>query len=249
MSDQARAWSAAAASYEDEFVDPYRAAGPNPLLDALKELGGAGTVADLGCGVGPLLPFLARHFRHVLAIDFAEGMLQRAREHCRSAKVEFVQRSLTDLAPLAGRADVAVAVNSLVMPSLDDLEAALRGVRALLRPGGHFLGIVPAIDSVHYQTMLLIDRARAAGMPEDKARQNAAHHGEHHLYEFAFGGFCYKGLDQHFWQPFELPYRLERAGFRGVRVEKVELAWEQLACGAELKRLPPPWDWFFRAEV
>jgi SAM-dependent methyltransferase len=249
MPDQSQAWSAAAATYEDEFVDPYRAAGPNPLLEALRGLGGDGTVADLGCGVGPLLPFLVQHFRRVLAIDFAEGMLARARARCQSRKVEFVQRSLTDLAPLAGRADVAVAVNSLVMPALDDLEAALRGAHGLLRAGGHFLGIVPAMDSVHYQTMLLVDRARVAGMPEDKARQNAAHHNEHPLFDFAFGRFTFKGLEQHFWQPFEVPYRLERAGFRRVRLEKVELAWEQFACAADLKGHAPPWDWFFHAEV
>ena len=59
-----------------------------------------------------------------------------------------------------GMVDVAVAVNSLVQPSVGALEAVLRQVHAALRPGGVFLGIVPAMDAVHYQTMLLVDRAR-----------------------------------------------------------------------------------------
>ena len=86
-------------------------------------------------------------------------------------------------------------------------------------------------------------------MPEDKARQNAAFHGEHHLYDFAFGGFRYKGLEQHFWQPFEVPYRLRRAGFRRVRLARVLLAWEQFTCGDDFQGQTPPWDWFFRADV
>src|SRR5262249_26467811 len=98
-------------------------------------------------------------------------------------------------------------------------------------------------------TMLLVDRARGTGMPEAQARQNAAAHGEHALYDFAFGGFRYKGLEQHFWQPFEVRYRLKRAGFTRVHRAKVPLAWGQLACGAGLASRPPPWDWFFRAEV
>jgi hypothetical protein len=97
--------------------------------------------------------------------------------------------------------------------------------------------------------MLLVDRARQTGMPEGKARQNAAQHGEHALYDFTFGDFRYAGLEQHFWQPFEIPYRLKRAGFANIQRARLRLAWGQFACGAELRRYPPPWDWFFRAEV
>jgi SAM-dependent methyltransferase len=175
-------------------------------------------------------------------------MLARARQRCAElANVEFLQRDLTDLAPLAGQIDVAVAVNSLVMPDTADLDRALAAAQAALRPGGHLLGIVPAMDAVHYLTMLLLDRARRTGMPPDKARQNAAYHAEHEFYDFAFGTFRYKGLEQHFWQPFEVRYRLRRAGFRAVRQAKVELAWQQFGCPQDLTGQPPPWDWFFQA--
>ena len=252
MSDQAHFWSESAARYEDEFVDPFRRPDDNPLLDAIANFpdGATKTVADLGCGVGPLVPTLAAHFGRVIAVDFAAGMLDRARERCTGlGNVEFLERDLADLSPLAGEVDVAVAVNSLVMPSVRDIEAVLGQVRGILRPGGVFLGIVPAIDAVHYQTMLLLDRARAAGMPESAARRNAAQHAEHHLYDFSFGDFRYIGLEQHFWQPFEIDYRMRRAGFRRVRKAKVRLDPSQFACASDLKEYPAPWDWFFRAEV
>jgi SAM-dependent methyltransferase len=251
LPDQAHLWSKAAAAYELDFIDPYLPDVRNPLPAALEELADPqkGTVADLGCGVGPLLPTLAKLFRRVIAVDFAEGMLKRAREHCGELpNVEYLHRALTDLAPLAGQVDVAVAVNSLVLPDVGELEAALRSIYTALRPGGHFVGIVPAIDAVHYSTMLLVDRARKADMPLDKARQNAAHHAEHALYDFAFGGFRYLGIEQHFWQPFEVRYRLRRAGFRRVRLQKVHLSWSQFAGAADLKDEAPPWDWFFQAE-
>jgi SAM-dependent methyltransferase len=249
MSDQARLWSRAAATYEQDFIDPYLPGVRNPLPAALAALASPDkTAADLGCGVGPLLPTLAGLFGRVVAVDFADGMLARARQRCRGLNnVEFLHRALTDLSPLAGQIDVAVAVNSLVMPDLDDLEKALSAVHAALRPGGALLGVVPAMDAVHYQTMLLVDRARRTGMPADKARQNAARHGEHALYDFAFGGFTYQGIAQHFWQPFEVRYRLRSAGFRRVRLAKVHLAWGQFACARDLQGRPPPWDWFFEA--
>jgi len=186
----------------------------------------------------------------VVAVDFAEGMLARARARCRGLKnVEFLRRALTDLTPLAGQVDAAVAVNSLVMPDLDDLEKTLHAIRAALRPGGRFLGVVPAMDAVHYYTMLLVDRARQRGLPLKQARKNAATHADHELYDFAFGQFRYRGLEQHFWQPFEIPYRFARAGFGKVKTARVDLSWQQFACGEELRERAPPWDWFVRAEA
>jgi SAM-dependent methyltransferase len=252
MSDQSHAWSDIAGRYESEFVDPYRSARGNPLPAALAAIPNARakTAADLGCGIGPLLPTLAKRFARVIAIDFAAGMLARARECCAGLNnVEFHQHALADLSPWHDQVDVACAVNSLVMPRVEEIEAVLAQVRAALRPGGVFLGIVPAMDAVHYQTMLLVDRARRTGMPEVMARRNAAGHGEHELYDFAFGEFRYQGLEQHFWQPFEIAYRLKRAGFATIARRRVRLSWGQFACGSELRDYPPPWDWFFRAEV
>lgn len=251
MDDQSQAWSRAADVYEKEFIDPYREADGNRLFDALNGIDATGlTVADLGCGIGPLLPRLSDSFARVVAVDFAPGMLAKARERCAGrTNVDFVHAELTDLTALHGTLDVAVAVNSLVLPDIGRLETALRQVRACLKPGGHFLGVVPAIDAVQYHTMLLVDRARRTGMPDDAARANAAAHAEHRLYDFAFGDFAYLGLSQHFWQPFEVRYRLRRAGFRRIVRRKQLLSWSQCARGSELKRYPPTWDWFFHARA
>jgi SAM-dependent methyltransferase len=251
MPTQDHFWSKVAPAYETEFIDPYRSDVHNPLLGHLEQLAGPQrTVADLGCGIGPLLPFLATHFGTVHAIDFAAGMLDRARERCRGSKnVRFLQQPLTDLTPLAGQLDVAVAINSLVMQDVRDLDRSLKQIHQALRSGGAFLAILPAMDAVHYLTMLLADRALARGMPLAKAQQNAAHYCDHALYNFAFGEFHYQGLHQHFWQPFEVRYRLKRAGFRQVSMTKVLLAWEQFSCATDLHLQPPPWDWFVQARA
>ena len=49
-------------------------------------------------------------------------------------------------------------------------------------------------------------------------------------------------------QPFEVSYRLQRAGFHHVQLAKVELSWEQFGALKDLAGHPPPWDWFFQAE-
>jgi SAM-dependent methyltransferase len=251
MSDQAHYWSKAAEFYEREFIDPYREAVRSPLHRELEAIPDAKqkTVGDLGCGLGPLLPFLAERFAKVIGVDFAEGMLARARERCEGLKnVELRQLSLTRLTPLAGKLDVATAVNSIVMPSVADQERALEQIYKSLRPEGVFLGILPAMDAVHYFTMLLVDRALEAGKPIEQARLNAAQHNDHDLYDFAFGQFRFQGLHQHFWQPFEIRYRFRRAGFSSVKLKRVWLDWKQFSCAKELGNYRPPWDWFFLAQ-
>jgi ubiquinone/menaquinone biosynthesis C-methylase UbiE len=252
MQEQDHFWSRVAASYEREFVDPYRAdVRNNPLKKILRRLRDPEqrVVADLGCGIGPLLPFLARHYKTVHAVDFAEGMLNRARERIKDCtNVYFHQAGFTDLRVLPEPVDVAVAVNSLVLPNPDDLEKALREIGRCLKPDGYFMGILPAMDAVHYYTMLLIDRALKAGKPIDAARKNAGHHCEHAYYDFAFGQFRYRGLEQHFWHPSEVSYRFRRTGFTLNRLKKIHLSWKQFAGGKELQEYAPPWDWFFLAK-
>ena len=251
MPDQDHFWSQAASYYEKEFVDPYDPMGRgNPIKRILRRLADPASkvVADLGCGIGPLLPLLSRRYRTVYAVDFADGMLDRARATVSDrANIQFVRANFTDLQGIVEPVDVAVAVNSLVMPDIGVQEKVLGEMFAALKPGGHLLGILPAMDAVHYQTMLLVDRAREKGLPLDAARKNAAHQNDHPLYDFAFGQFRFQGLEQHFWQPFEIPHRLGRAGFRLLRRKKVHLAWTQFAGHRDLHDQPPPWDWFFLA--
>jgi SAM-dependent methyltransferase len=257
MNDQAAAWGRAAAIYEREFVDPNLPEVDNPVRPALAALArrgatgrGAAVVADLGCGIGPLLPFLAERFQTVYAVDFAQGMLARARDKVGASKnVVFLERPLQDLAPLHGKLDVGVAVNSFVMPDVRDIDRALEETRRCLKPGGVFLGILPAMDAVHYQTMLLYDLALARGQPPDAARKHAAAVNDHGDYDFAFSQCAFDGIQQHFWHPFEIRYRFEKAGFRLTRLKKVHLAWRQFAGSRELTKHPPPWDWFFAART
>lgn len=248
--EQANAWSQVADGYELEFIDPWLPDTDNPLPITLEQLANKEQiVADLGCGIGPLLPLLSKNFQKVYAVDFAPEMLRRAREACPDLdNVEFVQTSLTSLDLIPEPIHVGVAVNSLVLPHPTDLKNCLSSVYDRLLPGGTFLGIVPAMDAVHYHTMLLVDRALERGMPLDAAKKNAWDQNELDFYDLGFGEFRYRDLVQHFWHPFEVEHRLRQAGFIRIQTKKVILSWSQFAQQQDLKQYPPPWDWFFLAK-
>ncbi len=253
LHNQDRHWNRHVARYAELFLDPYAPGVENPLWRALAEAPAtaASTVADLGCGTGELLPHLAERFGQVIALDFAPAMIERARSRLEpkvSSRVTFLTRPMHELDDLVGRLDVAVAVNSLVMPDVRLIDRSLRSIRESLTSDGLFLGIVPSIDAISYHLSLLTDRLLDQGYEPRDAERLAALQVERRNYDFGFGRFHFQGLRQKFWQPFEVKYRLNRAGFKGISIAKVLYPWDgSLAEGQELVGHPPSWDWFFLA--
>ena len=249
---QDRQWSRTAARYDDLFLNPFRPGVENPLLAEVLKVPepGSKTVADLGCGTGPLLPHLVGRFGRVVALDFAPGMIAKAKKRLgpAAAGVTFLARSMHDLDDFAGAFDVAVAVNSVVMPDVREIDRTLLAIRSSLKPSGVFLGILPAMDAIHYHTMLLYDEALDRGLDPEEAERHAAFQGEHHFYEFAFGRFGFRGLRQKFWQPFEAEHRFAKAGFDRVELTKVLYPWDDtITGGPAFAAHPQSWDWSFRA--
>ncbi|HEV3120515.1 MAG TPA: class I SAM-dependent methyltransferase [Isosphaeraceae bacterium] len=246
-------WSRHAAKYDDLFLDPFQPGVENPLFAALEAVPNARrrTAVDLGCGTGPLLPRLIGRFGTVVAIDFAPAMIERSRERLgeEAKRITFLNRPMHELDDFPGKFDVACAINSLVMPDVRVIDQTLRAIRTSLKPDGMLLGIVPAIDAIYYQTLLLMDQALDRGQSPEEAERLAAFYGEHRYYNFAFGRFRFRGLKQKFWQPFEIRHRLRKADFTRVELDQVLYPWdENIPGGADFASLPRSWDWMFKAQ-
>jgi SAM-dependent methyltransferase len=252
LHDQDLHWSRHAARYDELFLDCFNPGVENPLMTALRAVPDPGTktVADLGCGTGPLLPQLVGRFGAVIALDFAPAMIARAKQRLGrdASRINFLNRPMHELDDLVATIDVAVAVNSVVMPDVRLIDRTLTAIRATLRPDGVFLGVVPAMDAIHYHTMLLMDQALDRGITPEEAERSTAFHAEHAYYDFAFGRFKFQGLRQKFWQPFELRHRLAKAGFTAVTLDQLLYPWdESLAGGTDFADYPKSWDWAFVA--
>jgi demethylmenaquinone methyltransferase / 2-methoxy-6-polyprenyl-1,4-benzoquinol methylase len=95
-------------------------------------------VLDACCGTGDLAIAASRAgAREVVGLDFSEQMLERARR--KAPELEWVRADV--LALPFGDASFDAAVVGFGVRNVEDLEAALRELRRVLRPGGR-LGIL-----------------------------------------------------------------------------------------------------------
>jgi SAM-dependent methyltransferase len=148
-------WSAYGRYAWDEQRAPARpSAPPEPIVALLqgRRREGEEWVLDAGCGTGNYAVALARAGWHVIGIDYARGMLARAREKVTADVAGLVSFAEADLdAPLAyldGRFDHAISIS--VLQAVADPARALGELRRVLKPGGTLVLSLPKKDSVMF---------------------------------------------------------------------------------------------------
>lgn len=132
-------WGYATSAYEREKYAATLAALPRARY---------GSALEIGCSIGVLTAQLAARCDHLLAIDYAENALARARERCAGrVGVEFRRLAIPGEYP-AGRFDLVILSEVGYYLSREDLRAARAKIVGSLAPGGQLLLIhwTPPID-------------------------------------------------------------------------------------------------------
>jgi SAM-dependent methyltransferase len=128
---------------EPRLVELYDVlAGARDDLDAYAALVdefGARSVLDVGCGTGTFASLLAGRGIAVVGVDPAAASLEVARRKPHADTVRWVLGDTTSLPPL--QVDLATMTGNVAQVFLtdEDWSAALRGIRAALRPGGRLV--------------------------------------------------------------------------------------------------------------
>ncbi len=123
------------------------------------------TVAEVGCGVGQRLPFLAAHFGRVIALESHAERLCCARRHARGLGVEFLRSDFIELSSLHGQLDVALAVESAFEREGVDVDAVLAELYRCLVEGGVLLATFRATPRAGRPYPLRLSCDAAPGHP------------------------------------------------------------------------------------
>jgi SAM-dependent methyltransferase len=243
-------WDRIAPEYFKQIESPFSKGVKNPIFSLVRRVGNLErkSVLELGCGTGTLIPFLAKNFRKVVAVDISKKMIEIAkRDNPDHENVEFKVMDMLNITRLRRKFDVIVSVNSLLMPNIPKINSVLKKVHKLLKKKGVFVAIMPGMDSLIYQAMITYDKEFEKRHNRKKARMVTSRIISKRHHDFCYGFFNVGGLQKHFYG-FELDYRLKKAGFRNFRIGKVHYPWEMMECDPNPKRFvggiyEEIWDW------
>jgi malonyl-CoA O-methyltransferase len=96
------------------------------------------SILEIGCGTGKNTIFLAQVGTNVHALDFSQGMIEKAKEKVNAANVRFSMADLTQRWPCEDQAYDLIVCN-LVLEHIEDLSFIFSEAFRVLVEGGKFL--------------------------------------------------------------------------------------------------------------
>lgn len=94
-------------------------------------------ILEIGCGTGKNTDYLSGIGTHVLALDFSEGMLQKARANVRGSNVTFQAADITRPWPCED-ASIGLIACDLVLEHVEDLDFIFAEAGRVLAEEGRF---------------------------------------------------------------------------------------------------------------
>ncbi|MFH0869780.1 MAG: class I SAM-dependent methyltransferase [archaeon] len=249
-------WDKIAPEYYKHIDSPFSKGVKNSIFRMIRKVADPenGVVLEVGCGTGALVPFLSRNFKRVIAVDISKKMVEIAQEKNSTLEnVEFKVMDMLNITRLQEKFDVIVAVNSIIMPNIVKVNKVLKKIYRVLKRGGTFIGIFPSFDATVYHALITYDKEFEKRHSRKKAKRATNRLISQKQQDFCYGFFCSGGKQKHFYG-FELIYRLRLAGFKKIRLGKVEYPWESVEFDPNPKRFLDEkvydriWDWIVHVE-
>ena len=94
-------------------------------------------VIELGCGTGKNTQWLVKRAKHLIAVDFSEEMISKARNKIKSDKVNFLELDITKSWKIKNNSADLISC-SLVLEHISDLCFIFSEAGKKLKPGGAF---------------------------------------------------------------------------------------------------------------
>ncbi|RKY08399.1 MAG: class I SAM-dependent methyltransferase [Planctomycetota bacterium] len=240
-------WDKIAPCYDSEIFDVLANDSNGILLSYISRFASKKSVAgDFGCGVGKFLPTLSKQFRLVHAMDISQACLKVAQARCRCLpNIEYLRVDLSDDSARLAKVDFALSVNVAIMACRRTLAGILKKISKSLRHGGHFVLVVPSLESMLFAEFRLIQWNLKSGMTHAQATSASVEEAEGSLdLRLEEGLVDIDGVATKHYLKEELIVLLEDLRFDIEAIEKVEYDWStEFDQPPRWMKEPYPWDW------
>ena len=154
-------------------------------------------VLEIGCGTGKNTEWLITRAKEIMAIDFSEGMLAKARQKINSNKVEFLLADLNSTWPVNDKQFDLVTCN-LVLEHIKNLNSVFRQAYGKLKTGGIFF-----VSELHPFKQYLNTKARFENEEGIQELEVFQHHVSDFIQAALKNGFGIIQLNEWFDEPDE----------------------------------------------
>lgn len=244
MMDQRAHWNTIAPVYRDEIFDVF-ASDKNGILKKYfrKYRNAKHTAFDFGCGIGKAFPYLAPHFKQVIAMDISDRCLAEAR-NMHYKNLVFQRADLSDESIPLPKAHFVFCCNVIMLPDPDKNLSMFRNIKRSLRKGGTAVIIIPSMESYLFSAWRLIDWYRQEGTAPKEINPEELSGFLGDITDVLQGIVTINGVTtKHYTAP-ELQVILPRAGLKLNKLDKVTYAWStEFSNPPPWMKEPYPWDW------
>lgn len=234
-------WDDVAATFEQEILSVPKHDRRKRIAQCVKKHANpAGTAGDIGCGIGRTIALLAENFGTVQAADISSRCIARAERL--NAPYGNVRYHHADLAqPLPFRpVDFALCINVLLTAPRTKRQTMLANLCATVKPGGHLLLVVPALESALYASHRLVQLYESKGMKPAVAQRKAGRD----TTRLDMGIVVAGGTPTKHFIKEELADLLLQHGMEAPDIKKIDYPWSFALEEAPYNMAPPlPWNW------
>lgn len=118
-------------------------------MQHIVRVGAPRVLIDLGCGLGSFVNLNHRYFQRIIAVDFSQSILKRAK--ARYPHLKHVEWQQQDIAAawhtLKNTADVVACFNVVTSPDDKICHAIWTSISRIVKKGGHALVGLPSLES------------------------------------------------------------------------------------------------------